>query len=129
MTLERKAELIEAMNRDCVPGCENCRRNRVKAILSALKEVRAEALAEKTTNGLPGSTAGANPEGSAPVAALVATWRLRAETNEDVADVTAGEALSKIHRHLARARHQCADELEALLQAQDGGVTPGCTTQ
>jgi hypothetical protein len=80
MTLERKAELIEAMNRDCVPGCENCRRNRVKAILSALKEVRAEALAEKTTNGLPGSTAGANPEGSAPVAALVATWRKPTKT-------------------------------------------------
>jgi predicted Zn-ribbon and HTH transcriptional regulator len=39
-TLEQIAEHIEAMNRDCVPGCEDCRRQRTRAILSALAQER-----------------------------------------------------------------------------------------
>jgi hypothetical protein len=41
-TLEQIAEHIEAMNRDCVPGCEDCRRQRTRAILSALQSLARE---------------------------------------------------------------------------------------
>jgi hypothetical protein len=60
-TLEQRAEHLEAMNRDCEPGCEKCRRHRVRAILSALKDARAEMMAEKNA-GLLGNTASGEPE-------------------------------------------------------------------
>jgi hypothetical protein len=43
-TLDQIAEHVEAMNRDCVPSCEHCRRQRIAAILHALREARADAL-------------------------------------------------------------------------------------
>jgi hypothetical protein len=55
-TLEQRAEQLEAMNRDCEPGCEKCRRHRVRAILSALKDAREEGRRETERNSSLGGT-------------------------------------------------------------------------